>query len=592
MAPWDRELALGFAHLRARGFVPPPIRELPAASAAARTFASWQPEDRAALAAELVTLPEPAEAGQLGQTDRAWAALELLLRVPGEAERARQLIGKLEARLDPRGSSEARSKLAVARFRAAALAGVELGRRIAELRGAADATALGEGLRRAAVEALDAAPRGKEPYGHAWLASVCDGTEIANLTLAFARRPALGRELERIADWTAQAGPGPALAAAEAADAAGDFARGTELLTLALTQHGTSDDVERALAARRLLLADGERRDFPAPERAAPEPIRAGWETRLLVLGTAAPDADVGDVAPSPEDLALLEAIGEYARAGRGWLARREPHALRFADLLAPTELGAAFGKAPDDELTIAKDPRPALAAYQVLPPGPAKQLLALRMVGAHVTAADEAPAEAPAPFVSDDPHHPDNRLAAASDLLAAGQTAAGATVLAALIRKADATSNRRLFEVVAQALEAEDPELELVTAAQRVLADDQRAPLLLAALHGNPTAAYALHEALLAAALDASRRDRDRLLALETWLRIWTATGTAPDPASIQTLRRDEPTLLAVAAVRIGSRGGRSGTPLADAMTFLAAHPPAVTAPDVFSDGLLALAQ
>ena len=114
MAPWDRELALGFAHLRARGFVPPPIRELPAASAAARTFASWQPEDRAALAAELVTLPEPAEAGQLGQTDRAWAALELLLRVPGEAERARQLIGKLEARLDPRGSSEARSKLAVA----------------------------------------------------------------------------------------------------------------------------------------------------------------------------------------------------------------------------------------------------------------------------------------------------------------------------------------------------------------------------------------------------------------------------------------------------------------------------------------------
>jgi hypothetical protein len=195
-----------------------------------------------------------------------------------------------------------------------------------------------------------------------------------------------------------------------------------------------------------------------------------------------------------------------------------------------------------------------------------------------------EPPPEEPTP--ESDPHHPENRLAAASDLLAAGRLEPAANILAALVRKVDERAPARLFTVVAQALEADEPPPDLLHAVERALNDERRCPLLLAALRKAPTAAFALHEDLIGYALDPSRADPERLLALEVWLGIWRATETPPDPDAIRTLRDDEPALLVAAALRLGGQP----EPLATLGRFLAAHPPATTDPEAFSAALLAL--
>ncbi len=180
------------------------------------------------------------------------------------------------------------------------------------------------------------------------------------------------------------------------------------------------------------------------------------------------------------------------------------------------------------------------------------------------------------------DPHHPDNRLAAASDLLAAGKLEPASNILAALVRKADEAGEgpARLFTVVAQALEADEPPADLLHAVQRALSDGRRQPLF-QALAKAPSAAFALHEDLLAFALDPSRSDVDRLAALEVWLAIWRASETAPDPDAIRTLRDSEPALLVAAALRLGGQAD----PLAALGRFLDAK----HAPEAFSDALLA---
>lgn len=560
--PEDAALVDAFRRLAARGFVPPPRRELPLEDPA-RVYRRWSEADRAERAKDLVALPDPAQDPAL-----AWSTLELLATVPGEEARASELV----ARLEKRGADLGR--VALARFR---LARGDWGQRLAPLRAHAASGALAEGLRRAAsavlVERRAARPGHPSTRGLGWIVPVVDGTGLANVALALARRPALAAEHDKVFDWIAQAGPAAFLAEAEAADKAGDFLRGTELLTRALTTVGWPGDLEAALAARAELLVDAVPRPwrFPLPAPEAPEPSRGDWARKLRDLVFS-------------KDAALLEALGDRPRAARAWLdAGAIDHALRFRDVLDEAELLSRLGRPiPDDELRIADDPATrsrALSFYCLLPQGLERELLGLRLAGAGL--ATPPPAPAPEAVASDDPHHPEARLGVASDLLASGRLEPASNILAALLRKLE-DAPPRLFAVVAHALEAEEPPEDLVTAATRAL--DRLVP----ALRANPTAAYALHEPLLALAQDASRADRERLAALESWLGIWRATGTPPDDASLETLRLGEPELLAVAAARLSG----AVSPTEKAERFLAEHPPRSTPPTTWSEALLALAQ
>ncbi|MFO0748830.1 MAG: hypothetical protein U1F43_24665 [Myxococcota bacterium] len=541
--------------LAGRGFVPPPRRELPVADAA-RVFRRWSAEDRAERARDLVALPDPTQDPAL-----AWATFELLATVPGEEARA----GELIARLEKRGADLGR--VALARFR---LARGDWGTRLAPLRAHAASGALAEGLRRAAAAVLS---ESRGAFGLDWIVPVADGTGLANVTLALMRRPALAREHDRAFDWLTQAGPAPFLAEAEAADKTGDWALGTELVTRALAVHGWPGDLEAVLAARQRLLMDDVARPwrFPLPAPEAPAAPHGDWARRLR-------DA-------SARDATLLEALGDRPRAAAAWLAEDAPdavvHALRFRDVIGDAALLARLGKpVPDDELAIAKDPAlraRALAFHALLPAGLERELIALRLAGAGLA---QPPVMAPPEVAAgDDPHHPEARLGVASDLLAAGRQEPAANILAALMRKAE-DAPPRLWTVVAQALEAEEPPEELVAAATRVL--DRLVP----ALRENPTAAYAVHEPLLALAQDASRGDGERLLALESWLGIWRATATPPDASSLETLRLGEPELLAVAAARLAG----DPSPTARMDKFLVDYPPRTTPPEAWSEALLAL--
>lgn len=540
--PSDASLIDTFVRLRSRGFVPPPRADLPLGETA-RVLGRWSAEDRAERARDLVNLPDPKAAPEL-----AWATLELLLRVPGEEERALELIARMhKANLDA-------SRLALAEFRRGS---GDWGQRLATLR--TTKGALPEGLRRAASSVLRSA-------NVPWLVPFADDTAIANVALAVRRRPALAREHERIFDWLDQAKPAPFVAEAEAADQAGDTERGTTLLIAALDAHGWPGDREAVLAARRALLLDEVPRPwrFPLPAPTPPAPPHGGWAKQLR-----------GEPEP-----ALLEHLGDRKRAAEAYLsAGRVADALRFRDVLDDARLVAALGKGiPDDERTIAANPQPALSIYALLAPGPERDMLALRLAAAgQALGPVMAPIEAAA---SEDPHHPENRLAAASDLLAAGRVDPAGNILAALVRKADEGAPPRLWTVAAQALEAEEPSPDLVHAATRAL------HALVPALRDNPSAAFTLHEPLLQHAQDPSRGDAERLAALEAWLNIWRATETPPDPASLESLRHSEPELLAVAAARLAE----APSPSATMATFLAAHPTFETTPDAFSEGLLAL--
>lgn len=546
--PSDPELLASVAALRRRAFTPPPPTELPSGSPVevARAFSARTDDDLAALASSIVAAPDPAS-----DPDRAAAALELFLRVPGEAARARALCDRLETQ---------GHDVRLARFRLAAdqlvtrhagapealVAALDtVLTTLAETHGALGKAPLDQARQRAAALALTAlADAQRLPHGAQWLVVTQDRAAVLDAELALSRRPALASELGPIARWLAT----PPSTPVDERDLA------------------TSRSVREAFELTAASLA--------LPPLPALELPRSGFAPRAVRLAEAAhlaPRAPL--VGQDLGDAAALLVLGDRRAAAATTLAlalaapsaaslEAAAHAVRLADALTSSERSSLAEHLADprmdDELAL-RDPslRTAAALLYRLRPDP---LLKLRLAaasadgsppGARATASvDEAPAS--------DPHHPDNRLAAASDLLATGQDSAAANILAALLRKVEAEAASddtppRLYAVVTTALEVEAPPEELIRAARRALHDERRAPPLISALRASPTAGFALHEDLLELARDPSRKDLDRLSALEAWLAIWRATETAPDPDALQSLRRDEPALPAAAATRLG---------------------------------------
>lgn len=549
--PRDPELLASVAALRRRAFTPPPPTELPSGGPAevSRAFSARTSEDLAALAASIVASPDPAT-----DPDRAAAALELFLRVPNEAARAVALCDRLEAQ----GQDVTRARF---RLTADALATRHAGdpdalitaldaalTALPKAKGASsrDATAtLEEARQRAAALALSVLSETQRlPYGAQWLVVTQDRSAVLNAELAFTRRPALASELGPIARWLAT----PAAS------------------TLVIDER----DLARVQAVREAFELTAS--SLELPPLPALELPRSGFATRAARLAEAASQAPRADlIGTDLGDAAALLALGDRPAAARTTLAlalaapaseaaslEAAAHAVRLSDELNPAERGALIAHLADprmhDELAL-RDPTLRAAAtllYRLRPEPLAKLRLA---------AASPAPVEATSAANSDappsDPHHPDSRLAAASDLLATGQDSAAANILAALLRKVEATviddTPPRLYAVVTGALEADEPPEELVRAARRALHDERRAPPLISALRASPTASFALHADLLELARDPSRKDLDRLNAMEAWLAIWRATETAPDPESVRSLRRDEPALPAAAATHLG---------------------------------------
>ncbi len=555
-APLDAALAAAVERLAARSFQlpPPPPEDLPL-DAPAEVFRRWPEADRAAVAAALVALPD---AG--AEPKRALAVLELFLRVPGELPRARVLLADLErARAAPAGA------LALLAFRLEVAVATAAGERppfgtlLGALRTAGDTEALHEALRRAAAFELAALPRDAAPRGAKWLAPFADETAIANVTLALLRRPALGDALPRAVDWLTEAGPPEWLAAAEAADRAGDFTRGTALLQAALEARATPTEARRVLAARRALLCDvtlgtaGIHTTFPAPSVPMPEAPRGGWEPLLVAL--------LSRPAPTPEtdaEAAVAAALADRRAVAEWRLATGRLDAVIDAELLGRVRVRESLRlEAPTDETRIADDPRLALACHALMDPGLPRELLALRLLGAGVEPAEllspaaggsAAPTDEAGPGT--EAHDPTLRTAAARALLDAGQHEAASAIVVAILRKAAlADKADGLHTLVADLLELDEPPEELGAAVLRALDDERRNGLLLETLATRPHAAFGLHEALYDYARDPSRPDGRRHLALTAWLGIWRASDTAPDAHDIGRIRETDPALLVVSA-------------------------------------------
>ena len=597
--PDDPELIGAHAHLRGRGFLPPPPRELPTGAPAGvrARLERRSTEDLAELAAALVALPEPAQEPAL-----AAAALELLLIVPGEQDRARRLLDAIEhvgasagdalgwrfrlgaGGIGPRDGADAgawEALLAPARAATAASASTDATAR----------EALAAALRLASARWLAAKATG-DMLGADWLVPVLHGRRVANAALARQRRPTLAApdllgpafawldEAASLAPSGAGDGPEALVALADAADRRGEVDLGSRLLRQAAAAAADGDGLDAALAARAALLVDPTlgpevaaaqsalaRRAVPAIAATPPEPPRRDW-TRLI----AAAPADALD----PSSLALLEAAGSRARAARAWLARGDRASLlqaaRLADALSAEErerLTAALAAASgDDELSYATDPEArdlAIARWWQLAPG-----LERRMLYARLATLLPEPRAASEP-TADDPHSVESRLAAAADLLGAGRIDASVAVLTALLRRAEGDAPlARLGAICARALEHDPAPLELVEAADRQLrAGGEVGRALLAALAANPAGAYALHELLLQLGADVSRADAYRVAALEAWLGIWCATGTPPDELAVAALARGDAALAAIAAARLA----RSPDPVAAARAHLERH-------------------
>lgn len=594
--------------LRDRGFVPPAPRALPPGSPAeVRTrLRRLAPQERAAIAASLVSLPDAAS--DRGEAERV---LELLLTVPAEAPRADALIAALAPQA-PRDSAM------LWRFRAAALRLAPADRAapaswaplLAEVR-AAEPAAVGvaaEAWALAVSGVLEAAA--DLPLGARWITPVQGGRRVVNATLAALRRPALRLELPEIYRWLAEAEEvaapptgrlDAALLAAEAADRAGDLEAGSARLRQAWEQAGRPDDLGAALAARAEALvrpalhphADPalsalSRRPIPAIAAARPDLPAQGW-TALLRRA----EAD----GPGDETLGLIEAVGAPGRAARAWLAGGEPTSLLQAARLAEHLDDTARGRlaqdlarlAPEDELVLAADEggrRAAVACWWVSPPSAARDLGRARLLAAFGPAPAEVEA-APEGEDEDDPHSFPNRLAAAADLVVAGRMDAAATVLAALLRRVPAGPDApRAARLTSRVLEREDAPAELVDTVDKHLRQwDHVAEALLEALIAAPAAAYPCYEGLLEIGLDVSRADRHRWLALTAWLGIWRATRTAPNPELLAPMPAADEALLPLAAARLAA----APDPVGAALAFMARYPVGVTDPDAYSDALLA---
>lgn len=581
--PRDAELIHVARSLAARAFSPPPPATLPRGNPedVRRALRLRSAEELEKLAASLVVVPDAAS-----DPDGARAALELFLRVPSEEARASALCAALEA---------LGHDVALGRFELATRHTTST-EAVAEALRAVPAEHRATAERRAAARLLTHLGAGPDrPAGLEWIVVCRDGESVANHVLALQRRPALGVALGPIAEW--MRAPDPALDAAHAADRAGDWARGSELVAQALD----GEDRTRALGARAALLPSAPPVSSGVPAVAPP---RSGLASRLHTLASSATPVVEMPGAPAADepiaarfdgaDAAALELVGDRRGAALLWLNLAARGAEDLTPLAQATRLASEL-RAPERRRLIELLRTPAVRDETLFAdPG-----LRLRAALLHQLEPDPwapirlaawappaAPAAAPSALPESDPHHPDNRLAAASDLLAAGKLEPAANILAALLRKVDENAPPRLFAVVAQALEADEPPPELVSAAEKALVDERRCTPLLIALGKAPTAAFALHEALIGFALDPSRSDIERLLAVEVWLAIWRATETPPDPDAMRTLRQDEPALLVAAAARLGG----VPEPVTAIGRFLAQHPPATTSPEELSAALLEL--
>jgi hypothetical protein len=565
IAPTDSDLIDTFARLRVRDFLPPAPLTLPRGDLRSvdRALSQRTASELSDLAESMVTLPDPG-------LDRATAeaALALFLRVPSARDRARRMLEALESSGLPTGLARLRLALSEAPDTAPSL----LARLSPEDRP--------EGLARVALHLL---PERTEP-GLEWLVRV-DESFIGNVGLAFARRPALEDELGPLGEMLrelAQTGP------FRDADAA-DFAGQHDLATSLYASIG-SDDRARILDARGRAL---QLPHTPHVELPRPELPSTGLIARLSTLTSAFAPAEPGLAL----DGALLERLSDshgaaalFHRAALSGDLESLTHAVRLRAHLTNADrqtLVRELERDPriTDEVELVKSPelRRRLELLSVLAPERVPLLGLVRLAAA-------TPRTPPQPGSArrslDDPHHPENRLAAASDLLASGKDEPAANILSALLRKVDLSTPPRLYAVVAQALEADAPPAELLTAVHRTLSDPQRARPLLEALGASPSGAFAVHEELRDLATSPSQPDELRLFALETWLGIWRATETAPDPDAIRSLREAEPSLLVAAATSLSGLP----SPLNVIRRFLERHPPLATTPEDFSEALLAL--
>ncbi|MCB9734144.1 MAG: hypothetical protein H6745_16225 [Deltaproteobacteria bacterium] len=316
------------------------------------------------------------------------------------------------------------------------------------------------------------------------------------------------------------------------------------------------------------------------PGRPAPPPPHRDWSGRLDALAAGA-ELD-------PATLALLEAAGARARAGAAWVARGDlaslRHALRLRDDLEPAARASLEARlralAGADEARYEGDADARDAArglWLLLPDGAERALLRARLAATlPASAAPAAPASAP------DPHDPETRLAAASDLLDADRLDAAATVVASLLRRVGEPSLRaRVDAFAARLLALDEPPQEILDAATRhVRTWDAAGEALLAALAGDPRAAYPLHADLVEIAMDVSRADAHRVLALATWLAIWAATGTTPSGEPLLHVHRQDWAIVPLAAARVAG----DADPVARALAFRARAGRALGDADAFA--------
>lgn len=625
-APTDVELIAAVGHLAARGFTPPHPAVLPEGGTRDvwTALSSRAADERAALAATIVALPDPT-----ADLDLSVRTMELLLSVPAERERAERLLDRVSAHVAAGTRALWRLRLDSAGLPPGAAADAETWPPLlAPLRALGDdaSAQLATGLRMAAAAVLD----GVDAPGAEWLRACLDGRRVVNLRPALLRRPALAQALGPALEWLAEAARTEsvpevdevegALARAEAADDAGDFAGATSLIEHALARSGGRPDLVAALVARCELLQDGalatrlagldgaedldpqsvrrvaalELRGATAPRPQAPE---RGWSAAIRDARHDHDDAS----APSPEQLAFLEEAGSLAAAAHGWLSRGQDadllQAVRLADHLDDGArsllVRSLSARAPDDEQVLATDDdarQLAAALWSQLPPGEGRSIWALRLRAAAPGVPAPPPGALPtADSSADDPHSAASRLAAASDLVESGRSDAATAIVVSVLRKFDDLSVLpQLLTLCCGLLQMESPPEGIVATTERALLID--GPLgdgLIAALREDPLAAFPLHAGLHRAAVDRRRPDLLRVRLLEAWLGIWRATDTPPDAGSLHDLMHGDVGLLPLAAARLGA----ALDPVGAARDFLVRHPPLSTPAGTYGAALLTLA-
>lgn len=624
--PRDPDLAASVQRLSSRDFDPPHPASLPPGSPLAvwTALSARQPADLEELAASIVALPDAAT-----HSDEAARLVELLVEVPSEHDRAARSI---EALAPHRPAGE----IALWRFRLAAAQ--QHGDDRADEHTWDDLLTPLRALRDEAPDALAAAlhlaasavASERHAFGAEWLVPTLGGRRLLNAAAAAHRRPELADELTAVFAWLEEAARLPvadnqdplgwSLRLMSSADTAGRFADGTAALVDALDSDRRTD-LARALAVRAEIFqapalgvraaAAGHPVVLTAPDGppglpivSIPAPPAAGWSDAVLQHGSA----DSG-TPTDPETLAFLEAAGATVRAASGWLAlattgdessEAQLQAWRLRASLSEEQRAqlatALAARVPDDELELQADAearRDGACLLEILPAGLDRDALLLRLRvcssgDAAVDIADIDQVSAPATTAADDPHSAVNRLAACADLLDEGRPDAAAAVLTSLIKRLDdLAALPQLIALSAGLLQLDAPPSDLLTAVARAL--ERGGPVgdaVLDRLASDPLAAYSLHVELHLGGLDRNRDDALRTRMLATWLGIWRATGTPPDPGNLHEPMHKDPALLALAAAQLSG----AADPVSAAAAFLTEHPPLRTVPHVYGEALLAL--